>query len=158
MTVFDPFELTSRTPNNLSFGGLDRDVTTREKDDCIDMILKDPQTRVVPVWRSRNLFSKIGGELIEPTPAYLSTDEATELINISKNRVYLGKKTLKEIDIPFLAIDISSLNEDKAKRKLESKGEFVDLREISPLIDGIEGSILAYARAILFWHYRNGFC
>ena len=97
MTVFDPFELTSKTPNNLSFGGLDRDVTTREKDDSIDMILKDPQTRVVPVWRSRNLFSKIGGELIEPTPAYLSTDEATELINISKNRVYLGKKTLKEI-------------------------------------------------------------
>ena len=84
MTVFDSFELTSKPPNNFSFGGLDRDVTTREKDDCIDMVIRDSQTRVVPVWRSRNLFSEIGGNLIKPTPAYLSIDEATELIKISK--------------------------------------------------------------------------
>ena len=158
MTIFDPLKLTGKAPNNLSFGGLDRDVTTRNNDDCLNMIIRNPQTRVVPVWCSRNLFSEIGGDLIKPIPSYLNTDEAIELINISKNQVYLGKETLKEIDIPYLAIDISSLNEDKAKSKLESKGKFADLREISPLIDGIAGSILAYARAIIFWHSINGFC
>ena len=82
------------------------------------MILRDPKTRIVPVWRSRNLFSEIGGNLIKPKPAFLNTDETIELINISTNQVYLGKETFKEIDIPYLAIDISSLNEDKAKSKL----------------------------------------
>jgi len=158
MTVFDPFELTSKAPNNLSFGGLDRDVITREKDDCIDMIIRDPQTRVIPVWCLRNLFFDVGGNLKRPKPAYLNTEEAYELINKSKNIVYLGKETLEDINIPYLAIDISTLNEDKVKSKMESIGKFVDLREISPLIDGIEGSILAYARAMMFWHSQNGFC
>ena len=60
--------------------------------------------------------------------------------------------------ISYLAIDISSLEEDEATNKLAPWGKFADLREIGPLIGGIEGSILAYARGIIFWHSRNGYC
>jgi len=156
--IFDPYELTLRAPNHFSFGGLDRDVISREESNCLDFVLERPETRIVPVWRSLNLFSGALETGKTPVPAYLSTDEATDLINIAKNQVYLGKQNVANTLISYLAIDISSLEEDEATNKLAPWGKFADLREIGPLIGGIEGSILAYARGIIFWHSRNGYC
>jgi len=156
--IFDPYELTHRAPNHFSFGGLDRDVISREESNCLDFVLERPETRIVPVWRSLNLFSGALETGKTPVPAYLSTDEATDLINIAKNQVYLGKQNVANTLISYLAIDISSLEEDEATNKLAPWGKFADLREIGPLIGGIEGSILAYARGIIFWHSRNGYC
>lgn len=158
MTVFDPYELTLKTPNHFSFGGLDRDVFTRESEDCIDLILKHHMTRILPVWSSKNLFFDSGETGVEPLSAYLTPKEANELIKIAENLVYLGKKTDRDAEIPYLAIDISSLNEEQAFKKLEAWGKFRNLREISPLIDNTEGSILAYAKAMTYWNCRNGFC
>ena len=158
MKIFDPYELTHRAPNHFSFGGLDRDVISREESNCLDFVLERPETRIVPVWRSLNLFSGALETGKTPVPAYLSTDEATDLINIAKNQVYLGKQNVANTLISYLAIDISSLEEDEATNKLAPWGKFADLREIGPLIGGIEGSILAYARGIIFWHSRNGYC
>ena len=158
MKIFDPYELTLRAPNHFSFGGLDRDVISREESNCLDFVLERPETRIVPVWRSLNLFSGALETGKTPVPAYLSTEEATDLINIAKNQVYLGKQNVANTLISYLAIDISSLEEDEATNKLAPWGKFADLREIGPLIGGIEGSILAYARGIIFWHSRNGYC
>jgi len=156
--IFDPYELTHRAPNHFSFGGLDRDVISREESNCLDFVLERPETRIVPVWRSLNLFSGALETGKTPVPAYLSTEEATDLIKIAKNQVYLGKQNVANTLISYLAIDISSLEEDEATNKLAPWGKFADLREIGPLIGGIEGSILAYARGIIFWHCRNGYC
>jgi len=156
--IFDPYELTLRAPNHFSFGGLDRDVISREESNCLDFVLERPETRIVPVWRSLNLFSGALETGKTPVPAYLSTEEATDLIKIAKNQVYLGKQNVAKTLISYLAIDISSLEEDEATNKLAPWGKFADLREIGPLIGGIEGSILAYARGIIFWHSRNGYC
>ena len=158
MKIFDPYELTHRAPNHFSFGGLDRDVNSREESNCLDFVLERPETRIVPVWRSLNLFSGALETGKTPVPAYLSTEEATDLIKIAKNQVYLGKQNVANTLISYLAIDISSLEEDEATNKLAPWGKFADLREIGPLIGGIEGSILAYARGIIFWHSRNGYC
>ena len=158
MKIFDPYELTHRAPNHFSFGGLDRDVISREESNCLDFVLERPETRIVPVWRSLNLFSAALETGKTPVPAYLSTEEATDLIKIAKNQVYLGKQNVANTLISYLAIDISSLEEDEATNKLAPWGKFADLREIGPLIGGIEGSILAYARGIIFWHSRNGYC
>ena len=158
MKIFDPYELTHRAPNHFSFGGLDRDVISREESNCLDFVLERPETRIVPVWRSLNLFSGALETGKTPVPAYLSTEEATDLIKIAKNQVYLGKQNVANTLISYLAIDISSLEEDEATNKLAPWGKFADLREIGPLIGGIEGSILAYARGIIFWHSRNGYC
>ena len=158
MKIFDPYELTLRAPNHFSFGGLDRDVISREESNCLDFVLERPETRIVPVWRSLNLFSGALETGKTPVPAYLSTEEATDLIKIAKNQVYLGKQNVAKTLISYLAIDISSLEEDEATNKLAPWGKFADLREIGPLIGGIEGSILAYARGIIFWHSRNGYC
>ncbi len=158
MKIFDPYELTHRAPNHFSFGGLDRDVISREESNCLDFVLERPETRIVPVWRSLNLFSGALETGKTPVPAYLSTEEATDLIKIAKNQVYLGKQNVANTLISYLAIDISSLEEDEATNKLAPWGKFADLREIGALIGGIEGSILAYARGIIFWHSRNGYC
>ena len=80
MTIFDPYELTLRAPNHFSFGGLDRDVISREEPGCLDSILEHPETRIVPIWRSLNLFSKTLEAGVPPVPAYLSAKEATDLI------------------------------------------------------------------------------
>ena len=158
MTIFDPFELTLIPPNHFSFGGLDRDVIVREREDCLDFILRLPETRIVPVWRSHNLFSVTGETGATPIPVYLSPEEAAALTVIAKDMVYLGKQNCDDIIISYLAIDISILDKDKATKKLASWGKFADLREIGPLIGGVDGSILAYARGMMFWHSRNKFC
>ena len=158
MTVFDPYKITFRKPNHLSFGGLDRDVLNREREDFVDLVLKNSITRILPVWRSKNLFSDTGKTGSSPMYAYLSPKEASDLIKIANIHVYLGKQMGRDTEIPYLAIDISSLNEAQAFKKLVSWGKFRDLREISPIIGGIEGSILAYAKAMIYWNYRNGFC
>ena len=69
MITFDPSELTQRTPNHFSFGGLDRDVITREKANCLDYVLENPETRIVPIWRSLNLFSNNVETGATPVPA-----------------------------------------------------------------------------------------
>ena len=158
MIIFDPYELTLHTPNHFSFGGLDRDVISREKASCLDCVLENPETRIVPVWHSRNLFSETGETGATPVPAYLTPEEAAGLIGIAKDQVYLGKQTREDTFISYLAIDISNLEEDEATNKLVSWGKFADLREIGSLIGGIEGSILAYARGMMFWHSRNRYC
>ena len=158
MKIFDPYELTHRAPNHFSFGGLDRDVISREEPGCLDSVLEHPETRIVPIWRSLNLFSKTLETGVPPVPAYLSAKEATDLIKIAKVQVYLGKQTVANTPIAYLAIDISSMEEDEATKKLAPWGKFIDLREIGPLIGGIEGSILAYARGMIYWHSRNGYC
>jgi len=158
MTIFNPFELTLLAPNHFGFGGLDRDVLAREHENCLDLILRHPETRIVPVWHSRNLFSETGETGATPVPAYLTPEEAAGLIGIAKDQVYLGKQTREDTFISYLAIDISNLEEDEATNKLVSWGKFADLREIGSLIGGIEGSILAYARGMMFWHSRNRYC
>lgn len=156
--VFDPFELTGLHPNHLGFGGLDRDAVFREGENCIQKILKSAETLIVPVWRNLNLFREIGGKDKKPVPAYLSADQASSLIDIADNQVYLGKLRFSGKTAAYLAIDISALEEEEVTSKMAEWGTFTDLRNISPLIDGIEGSILAYARAMIYWHSRNRFC
>jgi len=158
MTIFNPFELALPAPNHFGYGGIDRDVLTREREDCLELILRNPETRIVPVWRSCNLFSETGETGKTPVPAYLSPEEARYFIDRSKDQVYLGKQTNANSFISYIAIDFSNLEEHESKNTFSVWGKFADLREIGPLIDGVEGSILAYARGMIFWHSQNKFC
>jgi len=158
MHIFDPYELTGMKPNHLGFGGLDRGAEFHEEKDCIQKLLKSEGTIIVPVWRTLSLFSKIGGKEEKPLPAFLTVDEASSLISICDNQVFLGRQKLAGKTVAYLAIDISELEKEEAEKRLVEWGSFKDLRNISPLIDGVDGSILAYARAMMYWHSRNQFC
>jgi NAD+ diphosphatase len=37
-------------------------------------------------------------------------------------------------------------------------GEWIDLRRVGPLMARSEGSVLAYARGLMWWHARHRFC
>ena len=158
MHIFDPYELTGMKPNHLGFGGLDRGAEFHEDKDFIQKLLRSEDTLIVPVWRTLNLFSKIVGKIERPLPAFLPVDEASSLISISDHQVFLGRQRLAGKTPAYLAIDISALDEEDAQNRLAEWGSFKDLRNISPLIDGVEGSIMAYARAMIYWHSRNQFC
>ena len=88
----------------------------------------------------------------------MPVDEASSLISISDHQVFLGRQKFVGKTPAYLAIDISALDEEEAENRLAEWGSFKDLRNISPLIDGVEGSILAYARAMIYWHSLNQFC
>jgi len=158
MNIFDPYELTGMKPNHLGFGGLDRGFEFHDDKDCIQKLLKSEETLIVPVWRTLNLFSKIGVKEGKPLPAYLPVDEASSLVSISDHQVFLGRQELEGKTPAYLAIDISELEKEDAENRLAEWGSLKDLRNISPLIDGVDGSILAYARAMIYWHSRNQFC
>ena len=158
MHIFDPYELTGMKPNHLGFGGLDRGAEFHEDKDFIQKLLRAEDTLIVPVWRTLNLFSKIVGKVEKPLPAFLPVDEASSLISISDHQVFLGRQNLAGKTPAYMAIDISELDEEDAEKMLADWGSFKDLRNISPLIDGVEGSIMAYARSMIYWHRRNQFC
>ncbi len=158
MHIFDPYELTGMKPNHLGFGGLDRCAEFHEDKDFIQKLLRSEDTLIVPVWRTLNLFSKIGGKEEQPLPAFLTVDEASTLISISDHQVFLGRQKLTGKTPAYLAIDISKLAKEDAENRLAEWGSFKDLRNISPQIDGVVGSILAYARAMMYWHSTNQFC
>jgi len=158
MHIFDPYELTGLKPNNLSFGGLYRGAELHENKDCIQKLLKSEETLIVPIWRTHNLFSKMVRKGEKPLPAFLPVDEVSSLISISDHQVFLGIQKFGTKTPAYLAIDISALNEKDVENRVSKWGSFKDLRNISPLIGGVEGSIMAYARAMIYWHSRNKFC
>jgi len=152
MTVFDPHTIHPFAPNHLGYGGLDRDDLARDNEDIFTQLKMQKQTRYLPVWRSMNLFLNAIAEGHPPEMCWLGYDEIAPFAESASALIYLGKDRDQN---RYVAIDISNIEEPD---QLITKGHFSDLREASPLIEGDQGSILAYARAICFWHQRQGFC
>lgn len=109
--------------------------------------LKDPATRIFPVWRSRSL---IAGE----TPHAVALSPEAHVLAAAGEVVFLG---LDGRDRACFAADVSSLGED-ALGDLVDGGRFIELRRVGAVLDRGEGAILAYARGLLHWHRRHRFC
>lgn len=153
MTVFDPHAIHPFLPNNLGFGGLDRDDHARGDDSIFSQLAQQKTTRYLPVWRSMNLFAPQATENAPPHLCWLDPTQIAAFAEYDPISIYLGRDRDNHA---YIALDISACDEAKAARL--TPGHFADLREASPLIDGDEGSILAYARALCFWHQRHGYC
>ena len=54
---------------------------------------------------------------------------------------------------PYFAVDVTGKDVP-----LKELGEFVDLRQVGALLFAREGSILAYARGMTYWHRRHRYC
>jgi NAD+ diphosphatase len=108
--------------------------------------LDDEATRFVPVWRSQNLF-------VEEVPAPVLLERA-ELREIPGEFVLLGLDEGRAV----FAVDLSPLETPLDAVRLDRPAQFGDLRRFGPLIDPGEGTLLAYARGMLYWHSRHRFC
>ncbi len=139
-----------RQPNYYSGVGLDRADHLRADRSWLEARFGDPATRLVPVWRACNLVA----ESHEVRAVYLETGRAADLLEQARTTVFLGRRE----ETAFVALDLSHVEQPQDHPALKGQGRFEDLRQFGPLIERSEGALLAYARGLVHWHDRHGFC
>lgn len=137
-----------RDQPNVYAGGLDRAAHRRKDATWLTAQLKRDGTRFVPVWQSRNLVLGAGG--LTPRAVLLERAQFAP----DGDAVLLGL----DGDDAYFAIDLSHRDEPLAKLPVPRGSEFVDLRRVGPLLPRDESALLAYARAIAYWHQRHRHC
>lgn len=115
----------------------------------------DPETRMLPVWRSRNGFLADADGAATAASLLLEPSECTPLIADGAPAVLLG---LTAAGAARFALDLSHLDAPETMPALAGRGAFADLRTLGPLLPRAEGAMLAHARAMLTWHHRHLFC
>jgi NAD+ diphosphatase len=127
---------------------LDRLAERRNDEDWLAAARISTRARIVPLWRSRCLLQEADDQ---PQPVYLC---AEELVSIGQP----GHYTLLGDDGRHTWFAVA-LNDGQQDRLLQEHPDaaFHDLRRAIDLDDRHAG-ILAFARALLYWHYRNAFC
>lgn len=137
-------------PNFYASGGLDRAHQLRGDAAWLAERLSDPRTRLVPVWRSHNLFLQVG----EPRARFLTAAEAGHLIELSAGLALLGLYR----ETAYVALDLSTLEAPEEDPVVPDDSGFQDIRAVGPLLPHWEGALLAYARGMMYWHARHRFC
>ena len=128
---------------------LDRAAERRGDALWLNARLEDPASRIVPLWRGRHLIA------LEPTPraGLLAPAALSARLKAAEHFVLLGI----ERETAYFAHDLSDLEESELAGLAEG-ARFEDLRAIASLLPAPEAGLLAYARGMLYWHRRHGFC
>jgi NAD+ diphosphatase len=118
----------------------------RENPDWFAAALADPDSRVIPVWNSRNLVT----DGPAPRAAYLELEQLPDGSRAGSELILLGRfGTRSMFAFEFEAVDAPALAEGT---------RFEDLRMMAALLSAEEAGLLAYARAMIFWRHRHRFC
>jgi len=138
-------------PSNFYAGmPLDRGDLLRKDPDRLAALLADRRSRVTPVWRYRHLVTQREA----PEPVWFSVEEFRHVIAAGSETVLLGL----EGETAHFCVDISHIETPEAAEPLAGRGEFLDLRAIGPMMPREHGSVLAFARGMVYWHRRNRYC
>ena len=130
--------------------GLDRVAHLRGDPAWFETTLADAESRIVPYWRNLNLV--VPGE--SPEAVVLRSADARSLIDAASSLIFLGMNG----DVGYFAADLSSSEAPEKLPDLAGRGSFVELRSVGVLLSRGDGALLAYARALFYWHARHGFC
>lgn len=128
---------------------VDRLPARRPDDNWIRNRIRDTRSRIVPIWRSRNLLS--GADALHPV--LLSALDLADHPALEEHCVFLGCQG----ETVYFAVEIPAENDD-APSRFGNEANFRELREAGPLLGAEDGALLAYARAITYWHRRHRFC
>ena len=134
--------------NYYAFAEIDRAGHLRRDSAWLAARSVHPGSRFLPVWRNQNLVHAAS----EPPRAALLT--ADEIARDAGETVLLGLAG----DDALFALDLSGHDEPLTAIRYDLPLEFTDLRRIGSLMDRHEGSLLAYARGMMWWHQRHRFC
>lgn len=136
----------------LAYAGctLDRAKNLRADKAALDERLREPFTRVLPVWRDRSLIA--AGN--RPCLHALGGPAGETAISLASEVVFLG---LASEGPAWFACDLSHLEEEQLAVVREGAA-FEDLGRMVTLIAADEAALLAYARSIIYWHRRHRFC
>jgi NAD+ diphosphatase len=134
--------------NFYAFAEIDRAGRYRRDAAWLAARIADPTSRFLPVWRNQNLVhagaAPPRAALLLPHQVACEADEAV-LLGIDEKGA-------------FFAVDLSAHDEPLAALRHAAPLEFADLRRVGALMNGHEGSLLAYARGMMWWHARHRFC
>ncbi len=172
-----------RISNYYANTGLDRASHLRGDAAWIAARLADPESRVVPVWRSRSLIAGVeadvgpwawaradasgrprggkdggtdgaGDDDQPPRPVMLDAAADGALVGRGGAPVFLGLVDGRA----HFAVDFSAIEDPAEDPDFAGRGLFVDLRQVGPVLARDEGSMLAYARGILTWQRNHLHC
>ncbi len=161
-----------RTPNYYAHPGFERAGLRRREPDWIRARVLDPASVFIPVWRSQNLVIEVEGG--EPRAAVLTVEAVGALLGGLADqdvdeRLALGHLVFLGVidERAHFALDVAA---DEAPLDMlrspalaaagisEAGVRFADLRQLAGRLERREGSLLALARAMMFWHLRHRFC
>ncbi len=162
-----------RRPNPFAGGGLDRATHLRADPRWLSDRLSDPASRVVPVWRERSLVSQAARDVATRAddstyePVLLPPAVAASASEAPEDWIFLGLDGGQDGGRALFAADMSGEERVSGEEeredppsavKLDGVGEFLDLRGVGAMLGQRDGSLLAYARAIVTWSRRHRFC
>ena len=128
---------------------LNRETELRDDVQWVAKTLVNPNTRLVPLWRSRSLLERSAAGT---TAIYLSPTELTEPDRIQPPTL-LGNDGKRE----YFAVSVTDSQKDVVLAKFP-EARFADLRRASIDMAAKHAGILAYARALHYWQHRHAFC
>jgi len=128
---------------------LNREVELRDDAQWVANTLINPNTRLVPLWRSRSLLERTTDGTIA---IYLSPTELPEPDRIQPPTL-LGNDGERE----YFAVSVTDIQKDSILAK-HPDAQFADLRRASIYMVAKHAGILAYARALHYWQHRHAFC
>ena len=128
---------------------LNREVELRDNALWIAETLANPETRLVPLWRSRNLLQR---DTDGTTAVYLSPIELAEPDRIQPPTL-LGSDGVRD----YFAVSVTDGQKDQVLEQFP-QARFADLRRASLDMAAKHAGILAYARALHYWQHRHAFC
>ena len=157
-------------PNYYTHPGFERAGLRRRDPDWIREQVLHPASLFIPFWRTQNLIIEIEGD--EPRAAVLAIDVVGAVLGgladvedrISRGEiVFLGvhdERAHFALDVSAIEAPLETLRSPAlAAAGIADAGvRFADLRQLGARLDRREGALLAFSRAILFWHSRHRFC
>lgn len=141
--------LASSRRNRFTAVRLNREAELRDDAQWVAKTLINPNTRLVPLWRSRSLLERNADGTIA---IYLSPAEFTEPDRIQPPTL-LGNDGKRE----YFAVSVTDNQKDDILAKLP-EAQFTDLRRASIDMAAKHAGILAYAKALHYWQHRHAFC
>ena len=128
---------------------LNREVELRDDAKWVTETLANPNTRLVPLWRSRSLLERGADGTIA---IYLSPAELKEPDRIQPPTL-LGNDGERE----YFVVSVTDTQKDIILAKFP-EARFADLRRASIDMAAKHAGILAYAKALHYWQHRHAFC
>jgi len=132
---------------------LDRAGTLRKDPTWVAQCLADRKTRIVPVWRNKNLIATTRTGQAAPVLVLLPREDSAALLEKASETVLLGLDSGSAL----FAVDLSALSEVESEA-LAGTAQFLDLRRFGPSMQREQAALAAYARSALRWHRYSRFC
>jgi NAD+ diphosphatase len=158
-----------RLPNYYAAPGFERAGLRRRDSDWLRAALADAGSQFVPVWRSQNLVVELADA--GPRAIVLTAPHAAPLLGEGDADTHLADGRVVFLGViderAHFAVDLSGIEtplDMLASPALAASGipaesaRFADLRQLAGRLERPEGALLAFARAMLFWHQRHRFC